>query len=265
MRAVLAGVLTVALSGGGWSAEAHAPPLRVAGMLTVCAYTHFTPVSYGDGEGYEADLVRAVARHWNVEPVFIPIDRFDGIWLTPTGPEPGCDLAIGGISPTPERRAQGAVFGPGTASFSQSLLVRRADYDSEKITGYSSFAGTTMVIGVVPGTTGESYARQRAAEAALPDSVFRVYPSEDELLPALRAGAIDAIARGEIGNRYQQTLDPSMVTIDLRDFGESFAMALDPANPDLHAALAGALDTVREHGAIGYSDWLNDPEVFDDR
>jgi polar amino acid transport system substrate-binding protein len=265
MRFVVAGILTVAISGGSGVSDADAPALRKPGTLTVCSYTHFTPISYGVGEGYEADLVRAVAHHWGVEPKFLPIDEFDGIWLTPTGPEPGCDMAIGGISPTPERQAQGAVFGPGTAAFSQSLLVRKADHNSGKLTVYSSFAGTGMIIGVVPGTTGESYARQRAAEAGLPDSVFREYPSEDELLPALRADEIDAIARGEIGNRYQQLLDPALLTIDLRDFGESFAMALDPSNPDLPAALAGALDVVRAGGAIGYPEWLHDPDVFGDR
>lgn len=262
MRYVISAILTFALFGGGGDSAAEAPGLRRPGTLTVCAYAHFTPISYGVGEGYEADLVRAVARQWNVKPNFLPINQFDGIWLTPVGPEPGCDLAIGGISPTPERLSQGAVFGPGTASFAQSLLVRKTDLDNGKVTGYGSFAGTDMLIGVVPGTTGESYARQRAAEAALPGSVFREYPSEDELLPALRSGAIDAIARGEIGNRYQQTLDPTLVTIDLRDFGESFAMALDPSNTILPGALGDALDVVREGGTIGYTDWLNDPRVF---
>ncbi|MBU3750659.1 MAG: amino acid ABC transporter substrate-binding protein [Mycobacterium sp.] len=265
MHFAAAATLTWILFASGPSPDSAGPQLRHAGTLTVCSYAHFAPISYSDGQGYEADLLRAVARHWAVHPRFVPIEKFDGIWLAPAGPEPGCDVAIGGISPTAERRAQGAVFGPGTASFAQSLLVRRSDFDSGRITGYRSFAGTAMAIGVVPGTTGESYARQRAAEAGLPETVFRSYPSEDDLLPALKSGVIDAIARGEIGNRYQQSLDPSLLTIDLRDFGESFAMALDPANPGLPDALARTLNEVRAGGALGYPEWLIDPHVFDAR
>ena len=140
--------------------------------------------------------------------------------------------------------------------------MRKGDFDSGKITDYSSFAGTSMVIGVVPGTTGESYARQRAQEAGLPMSALRQYPSEAELLPALRSGEIDAIARGEIGNRYQQSLDPTLVTIALRDFGEGFAISVDPANQELQSALADGIDTVTKGGTIGYQQWAENPQVF---
>lgn len=258
----IAGVLLLTMFGAGGPSGATAPVLRTPGTLTVCAYAHFTPISYGAGQGYEADLARAVARQWGVQAAFIPIEVFDGIWLAPARTDPGCDIAIGGISPTAERERQGAVFGPTTASFAQSLLVRAGDYGSGRITGYGSFAGTSMVIGVVPGTTGASYAAQRAAEASLPPTVLRDYPSEDELLVALDRGEIQAIARGEIGNRYQQQLDPTLITIDLRDFGEGFAMALDPANATLPDALTDALAAVTDGGTIGYPQWSADPGVF---
>jgi len=260
----IAGVLILTAFGAGGPGGTTEPVLRTAGTLTVCAYAHFTPISYGVGQGYEADLLRAVARRWGVQPAFIPIEVFDGIWLAPVGPDPGCDVAIGGISPTAEREAQGAVFGPRTASFAQSLLVRKQDFDSGRVTGFPSFAGTSMVIGVVPGTTGAMYARQRADEASLPATVLREYPSEDELLPALKAGEIQAIARGEIGNRYQQQLDPALLTIDLRDFGEGFAMALDPANATLPDALSRTLIEVSDGGAVGYPQWSENPRVFDE-
>lgn len=67
------------MSGGDGSPDLETPTLRMPGTLTVCAYTHFTPISYGVGEGYEADLVRAIARHWGVTTTFLPVDQFDGI------------------------------------------------------------------------------------------------------------------------------------------------------------------------------------------
>ena len=119
-----------------------------------------------------------------------------------------------------------------------------------------------MIIGVVPGTTGESYAQQRAEEAGLPPSVLKQYPSEAELLVALRSGEIDAIARGEIGNDFQQSQDPSLMTIARRDFGEGFAMSVDPANVELQTALADAIARTTENGTLGFPQWLADPTVF---
>ena len=257
------GVLVLASFVAACGASSSAPPLRADGTLSVCSYAEFTPISYGDGEGYEADLIRSIAQSWDVQVLFKPTKVFDGIWMLPTDPANGCDIAIGGITPTEERKSEGAVFSPTTATFSQSLLVRRADFDSGKITDYPSFAGTGMIIGVVPGTTGESYAQQRAREAGLPSSVIREYPSEAELLEALRSGEIDAIARGEIGNEYQESQDASLVTIALRNFDEGFAMSVDPANGELQAALAQAIAQTTKNGALGYREWLANPAVFE--
>lgn len=261
-RILLTLVSSLAILLAACGSSQPAPPLRESDTLTVCSYAEFTPISYGEGEGYEASLVRGIARTWGVDVAFKPTKTFDGIWLLPTDPANGCDIAIGGITPTDERKAQGAVFSPTTASFAQSLLVRKDDFDNGTITDYPSFAGTNMVIGVVPGTTGEQYAQLRAKEAGLPASVLRQYPSEAELLPALRSGEIAAIARGEIGNEYQARLDPSLVTIALRDFNESFAMSVDPANSELQTALAQAIGAVTKDGTVGYREWLNDPAVF---
>ncbi len=159
MRRGAAGIVALAALSAGCgsgSPASWAPALRTPGTLGVCSYAHFAPVSYGDGRGYEPDLLRAVAERWNVEVSFRPVEEFGGIWLAPSNPALGCDLAVGGITPTEQRVREGAVFGPTTARFAQSLLVRTADYESGRITGYRSFAGTAMVIGVVPGTTGES-------------------------------------------------------------------------------------------------------------
>lgn len=237
-----------------------APSLRQDGVLTVCNYTQFAPISYGAGQGYEPDLLRAIAARWDIAISFTQVEQFDGIWLTPS--RLGCDVAVGGMTPTQERKNQGAVFSPTTASFAQSLLVRRSDYESGRVAGYESFAKTDMTIGVVPGTTGETFAWRRGDEAGLPRSVFRQYAGEDELLAALKSGEIDAIARGEVGNRYQQSLDPSLLTIALRDFGEGFAMSIDPANSDLQKQLAEALAAITKDGKVGFRQWSDDPGVF---
>ena len=86
---------------------------------------------------------------------------------------------------------------------------------------------------------------------------------EAELLDALRGGEIDAVARGEIGNR----------TAARESGGELVVTALDPAveyggftvpaaEGDLLACLNDKIDYLTDSRAIGYGEWLADPGVF---
>jgi ABC-type amino acid transport substrate-binding protein len=251
------------------SVEAFAGPpniqFKTPGVLTICSYSEFEPVSYGDGKGYEADLLRAVARAWNVKTRFYPESIYDGIWRLPSRAYTLCDVSIGGITPTEARAQEGAAFSVTTAPFQQSLLVRKSDFDSAKITSYDSFKGTSLKIGVVPGTTGEQYAHVNAQDHGVPASVFVQYASESELLPALKNKSIDAIARGEIGNEYQQSLDPSLLTIARRDFNEGFAVAVDVNNKTFLRELNEAIECLTDHGKLNVGRWLRQPDVFDQR
>ena len=236
---------------------------KTPGVLTVCSYSQFQPVSYGDGKGYEADLLRAVARTWNVRTRFYTENIYEGIWRLPSRAYTLCDVSIGGITPTDARAHEGAAFSVTTALFKQSLLVRKSDLDSGKITSYDSFKGTSLKIGVVPGTTGEQYAHVNAKDHGVPASVFMQYASESELIPALKSKSIDAIARGEIGNEYQQSLDPSLATIAKRDFNEGFAVAVDANNQTLLRKLNEAIECLTDHGKVNVDLWLRQPNVFD--
>jgi ABC-type amino acid transport substrate-binding protein len=260
-RCLLAAVCLLALSTG---ALADPPDigLKTPGVLAVCSYSEFQPVSYGDGKGYEADLLRGVARIWNIGVKFYPENVYEGIWRLPSRAYTLCDVSIGGISPTQAREREGAAFSVKTTAFRQSLLVRKADFDSGRITSYDSFRGKGLKIGVVPGTTGEQYAHVTARDHGVPASVFVQYPGEAGLLAALGNMSIDAIARGEIGNRYQQSLDPKFVTIATRDFGEGFAVAVDAGNRPLLRKLNEALECLTDHGKVDVARWLGQPDVF---
>jgi ABC-type amino acid transport substrate-binding protein len=214
--------------------------------LSVCSYSEFRPVSYGTGLGYEADLVRAIAKQWHVKVKFYPQKIYEGIWLLPSNPKFTCDIAIGGITPAAYRIKQGARFTSITLSFDQSLLVRKKDYESGRITSYHSFKNTSMKIGVVPGTTGEKYAIVRAKANGLPLTTLVQYKSESELLPALKNGKIDAIARGSIGNDYQARQNPGFITIARKNFHEGFAISVDPANKNLLHLLDNAIQSAKK-------------------
>lgn len=239
---------------------------RVPGVLSVISYSKFAPVSYGThGEGYEGDLLKAVARLWGLKIKFYPESIYEGLWMLPSKEYTLSDISMGGISPTKKRQQQGALFSHGTAAFNQSLLVRKKDYESGKIVSWQSFKGEHFKIGVVPGTTGESYAHRSARENKLPASLFVQYESESELLPALMNGKIDAIARGEIGNQYQESRNNQVITIARKNFGENFSFAVNNANKPLLKKLNQALRQITRNGKISYSQWLRNPNVFLER
>lgn len=244
------------------SANPLDPLLKEPGTLNVCSYDAFTPISYGNGQGYEADLLRAIAKSWGVKVKFFSESIYEGIWRYPSRVYTKCDVAIGGFTPMAYRLKEGVGFSIGTTSFRQSLLVRQKDYAAGRVTSYASFKNTSMKIGVVPGSSGEIFARIIAAENKLPANVFVPYLSEAELLPALKSGKIDAIARGEIGNEFQSAKHPEFVTIAKRDFGEKFTFALDKSNVNLIKAFNLAILKITDHHKIQYSQWLLDHDVF---
>ena len=89
---------------------------------------------------------------------------------------------------------------------------------------------------------------------------------ETALLNALRDGNIDAVARGEIGNRTA-----------VQNSGNAFAVtALDPQielggfavaaeNTELLTFLNARINFLTDNRRIGYAEWLADPSVFTHR
>ena len=86
---------------------------------------------------------------------------------------------------------------------------------------------------------------------------------ERELLDALAAGEIDAVARGEIGNRdAAHASGGSFVVSALDDKIERGGFAVAHENQDLLAELDGKINYLTNDRAIGYAEWLADPQAF---
>ncbi|MDD9857844.1 MAG: transporter substrate-binding domain-containing protein [Gammaproteobacteria bacterium] len=86
---------------------------------------------------------------------------------------------------------------------------------------------------------------------------------EAELLEALARRRIDAIARGEIGNRAAARASDgafAVTAIDAEHELGGFALAVEDAA--LRACLDEKIDYLTDHRRIGYAAWLEDPEVF---
>ena len=86
---------------------------------------------------------------------------------------------------------------------------------------------------------------------------------EAELLDALAAGDIDALARGEIGNRDAAYLsDGAFVVTALDDQVEYGGFTLDVDDAELASCLDEKIDWLTDSRQIGYAEWVEDPAVF---
>ena len=102
---------------------------------------------------------------------------------------------------------------------------------------------------------------------AKPTVVYLGYErGESELLDALRSGAIDAVARGEIGNSDAAAASAGRFVVTALDpqseFG-GFTVAAD--NPALLQCLNDKIRWLTDGGRIGYAQWRQDPTVFQQR
>ena len=87
---------------------------------------------------------------------------------------------------------------------------------------------------------------------------------EAELLAALADGSIDAIARGEVGNRDAVHASGgvfAVTALDGRVENGGFTVAADDA--ELLACLNERINRLTDDREIGYGEWLENPQVFE--
>ena len=86
---------------------------------------------------------------------------------------------------------------------------------------------------------------------------------EQALLSALADGEIDAIARGEIGNQdAAHASGGGFAVAVLDDKMERGGFAVAYENQDLLAEMDAKINYLTDNQAIGYAEWLADPQVF---
>ena len=86
---------------------------------------------------------------------------------------------------------------------------------------------------------------------------------ESELLAALSDGRIDALARGEVGNRKaEHASGDAFVMALLDDAVERGGFTFDVEDAELAACLSDRIDFLTDEMTVGYADWLRDPSVF---
>ena len=86
---------------------------------------------------------------------------------------------------------------------------------------------------------------------------------EVELLEALGNGSIDAVARGEIGNRdASHASNGAFAVVALDDDAEQGGFTLSVGDADLAACIDDKINYLTDNQRIGYGDWRADPTIF---
>ena len=101
----------------------------------------------------------------------------------------------------------------------------------------------------------------RPASAALPSVVY--YPDDTAMIEALAAGRIDAVARGEIGNRAEARAHGEAFAVTALDNrAETGGFVLAAGDEALAACIDRHIDRLTDGGRIGFREWFDDPSVF---
>ena len=149
------------------------------------------------------------------------------------------------------------------------------------VNAVGSLATGTLVetdSGTVTADGSADYTINAATESPELESRRRLYPpsedmphvvylgdeaGESELLEALRAGNIDALARGEIGNLDAANISGGAFAVTaLDDEIELGGFTLAVQDAELRACLDEKIDYLTDGRRIGYADWAADPQVF---
>ncbi len=189
LAALAAGALALSACGGGSDDAASGSGgdsglnLVSEGSLTVCSDIPYPPFEFeenGEYTGFDMDLMKEIASGMDLELAVQDVG-FDGLQSGAVLAAGQCDIGASAVTITDERKANLAFSDPYYDSL-QSILVP----EGSDIASIEDLAGKQ--VGVQQGTTGATYAAEKAPEAELVQ-----FPSDAEMYAAIQAGNVDAL------------------------------------------------------------------------
>lgn len=190
-------MLTALIAVAGCTAKPAAPhPLRV------CSTGDYRPFTYRDAtgqwSGMDIDLARDLARRFGAGAVFVPTT-----WATlvdDVGRD--CDLAMGGITVTPQR-AQKALFSDPYLHDGKAAMVRCVDVPRYRSMADIDRPGVRVIVN--PGGTNEQFDRSHLSRATIIE-----HPDNNTIFAQLLAGAADVMITDGSEIRWQATQHPQL-------------------------------------------------------
>ncbi|BAN47618.1 ABC transporter substrate-binding protein [Metapseudomonas resinovorans] len=259
----LAGLAAATLSAG---AMAESKPSFVSsGSFQVCSDPTFPPLEFfektGDREpsGFDADLIRAMAKHWGVKPRFI-VTEFTG--LLPGLDAKRCDAVISGTLITPERiQKLNAV--PYLAS---STIVFGSGKGDVKLNSLEDLSGKVVAVqsGTRYVTIMEKLNEQLKAAGKTP-ATLQTYPKGSDVAQQVLVGRAAAGLSQDTELAYRELQTPGQFKT-LYAFPEKdiFGAYMRP-NPEDKQAVLDAVAALKADGTLKAiaEKWKLDPANLD--
>lgn len=239
------------------------PATPAAIAITIGVNAQFKPFVYQDEAGmitgFDIELIEALARAGGFEVGFVDLP-FEALLAGVANGE--IDAAISALTITEERQARMAFtepyFGQGQATVSyfnggQGLAVRT---DNTTITATTALTAETQ-IGVKEGTTGATYVISQTVAQAVS------FPEAEPALAALSNGEVAAVVLDipVIVNYIKNNPTAGIKLAGPPITEEQYAIAVNPAKPDVLTMLNAALAKIREDGTYDaiFQRWFGAP------
>lgn len=225
--------------------EAEEMVLLNDGELTIITspdYPPFENIENGELEGFEIDLMTAVAEQMGLTPNFVQM-QFDTIIPAVVAGGQG-DVGASGFSIDPDRAKE--------IDFTTSYYVDDQAVAVMKDSGITQENAATdlnkegVIIAVQTGTTGETYAQEN-----FPNATIQGYGNSTDCFAAMQSGQANAVCTNlaVVQRMITTAYSDAEIVIEVAT-GEEYAAVVSQSNPALTEAINEALAALEANGTI---------------
>ncbi|RBP15762.1 cyclohexadienyl dehydratase [Roseiarcus fermentans] len=195
----------------------------------------------GDRSGFDVEMARALGEALGVQVAFVPTTWPNLAHDLQSG---AFDIAMGGVSITPERQAIG-VFSDPYLRDGKTPIARCADRSKYQTLSDIDRPGVRVIVN--PGGTNERFDRARLHQAEIV-----VQPDNASIFDTLAAGGADVMITDASETRLQQTLHPGTLCAIHPETPFEVAQKAYwmPPDPALEAAVDRWLRKMKDTGAL---------------
>lgn len=235
------------------SADASAPPkytLVTPGKLTVGSDLDYPPMEQLNGdqpEGFDVDLMTAIAKEMGLEINYLPPQKFDA--LTALVNAGKFDVIASSMTINDERKKL-IVFTDSYFESNQSIAMQ----DSATYAAPADLKGKK--VGVQSGTTGEQWATENLKPAG---ATIVPFSKTTEAFAALQAGTVAAVVNDlPVTNDLVKDKSKKLKIVKQIPTGELYGFGVAMKNPELATAMNEALAKIKASGEYKtmYEKWI---------
>jgi cyclohexadienyl dehydratase len=177
-------------------------------MLRICTTGDYKPLTYrdpasGNYSGIDIDMAKDLATHLGLTPAFVPTTW--GSLMTDIAVAGKCDVAVGGISPTPAREKIADFTQPYLANGKTPLTTAA---NADRLQTIDQINQQKVRIIEPAGGTNEQFAKQN-----FPNANLTISQDNTAIFAQLVSGKADVMVTDVIEAIYQSRQHPELVAV----------------------------------------------------